>query len=110
MKVIVMGSQNGTIQSCTFENGIITPGAKFAAHSGSVEKIIIGANKQFMASASNDTTIKIWNLTDWSLITTYTGHISAVTSLEIINNNENIPSENDWIIISGSLDGTIQLD
>ena len=63
-----------------------------------------------MASASNDTTVKIWNLADWRLITTYTGHISAVTSLEIINNNENIPSENDWIIISGSLDGTIQLD
>ena len=105
-----MGSQNGTIQIYSFENSMLTLITSFAAHLSSIEKIIIGANKQFMASASSDATVKIWNLTDWSLITTYTGHSKAVTSLEIINNNSNrTPSDNDWMLISGSLDGTIQL-
>ena len=105
----MIGSQNGTIQIYLLENNMITLIRSFPAHFGSIEKIIIGANKQFMATASNDTYVKIWNLTDWSLITTYTGHSSKVTTLQIINNNDKAPSENDWIIISGSLDGTLQL-
>ena len=53
-----------------------------------------------LASASKDTTVKIWDTTTWSLVTNYTGHSLYVYTLEYLG---------DYKIASGSRDNTIQI-
>ena len=56
------------------------------AHTNAIIRIKVLANNQ-LSSCSADKTVKIWNMTDWSLIQTYTGHIEEVTALAQINEN-----------------------
>ena len=46
---------------------------EFRAHNDMINQIkhLNGESKR-VASASKDTTVKIWNITDWSLIVSYT--------------------------------------
>ena len=54
-----------------------------------------------MATCSQDSTVKIWNLnTDWTLIRNYTNHSKVVYALDWINEDT---------IASGSLDTTLQI-
>ena len=55
-----------------------------------------------IASASEDSTIKLWNVTDGSLIRTLTNHTAAVyQSVELINDGQTL--------LSASYDGTIRI-
>jgi WD40 repeat protein len=74
---------------------------EFRAHNDMINQIRhLNGDSKLVASASKDTTVKIWNLTDWSLIATYTGHLGNVYTIEQIN---------ETTIASGSFDTTIQV-
>ena len=56
------------------------------AHGGSVF-VLIQLPNNLIASGSEDTTVKIWSSTTWSLIMTYTGHSGSVKCLEYLGND-----------------------
>ncbi len=53
-----------------------------------------------LLSASADKTIKVWNLTDWSLVRTIDGHLDAVSRLAELSYDS---------VASGSRDGEIKI-
>ena len=61
---------------------------------------IIKLNNNQVATGSLDSTIKIWNISDWTNTKTLTGHTGTVYILLKLNENE---------IASGSLDKTIKI-
>jgi WD40 repeat protein len=54
----------------------------------------------YVASASEDKTVNVWNTITWSSIQTYTNHTSFVNDLDQIDNDT---------LVSGSDDGTIHI-
>jgi WD40 repeat protein len=80
----------------------------FRAHSSQINRIKqspfnTNTNTNYVATCSNDTKVKIWNVSssfDWTLITTYSQHSSQVLALEWLDNNT---------LASGSYDRTIKL-
>jgi WD40 repeat protein len=59
----------------------------------------------YLWSASVDKTIKVWDITDSSCMTTLLGHRSEVTCLVYLPPNS--PQSNDSFIASGSMDGDV---
>jgi WD40 repeat protein len=58
----------------------------FKAHSLSVNRIKQSPfNSDYVGTCSWDTTVKIWNISNWSLIRSYTDHSQYVLGLEWIN-------------------------
>jgi len=74
-------SSNGTIQIYDESSTLVT---SFKAHENQINHIKQLPNG-FVATASSDSRCKIWNLTNLTLIQTYTGHIDEVYGLEYIN-------------------------
>jgi WD40 repeat protein len=76
------------------------------AHSYSINRIKqspFNTNTNYVATCSDDKTVKIWNVSssfDWTLITTYSQHLSWVRALEWLDNDT---------LASGSYDRTIQI-
>ena len=71
----------------------------FQAHTNIIRRIKQSPfNNQYVASCSEDNTVKIWN--KWNLIQTYTKHTDYVNDLEWISKEA---------IASGSNDNTIQI-
>ena len=74
---------NGYIQVYNQLFELIT---SFKAHSNYISRI-----KQlpsgYVATVSADFTCKLWRPSDWSLIQTYTGHLSNLVGMEYINND-----------------------
>jgi len=70
------------------------------AHTDSINQIKIFPNSNMAASASDDNTVKVWDLTSTRLIQTYTGHTNNVECVEFLDANN---------IASGSVDNTIQI-
>jgi WD40 repeat protein len=54
----------------------------------------------YVASASNDNTVNVWNTLTWTSIQRYTGHTDRVFSFDQIDNDS---------MVSGSKDNTIQI-
>jgi WD40 repeat protein len=54
----------------------------------------------YVATASSDKTIKIWDASNWNLIQTYKNHSKSVHALEFINEDT---------IVTGGFDNTIQI-
>lgn len=76
---------------------------EFQAHTDTINqlKLLNGTGRERrVASASKDTTVKIWNTTDWNLIATFTGHMGSVYTIEQIN---------DTTMASSSFDTSIQV-
>ena len=78
----------------------------FEAHSSHINRIKqspFNTNTNYVATCSDDNTVKIWNVLssyDWTLITTYSQHSSWVRALEWLDKDT---------LASGSYDKTIKL-
>ena len=77
----------------------------FKAHSNSIYRIKQSPfNTNYVATCSEDKTVKIWNVSssfNWTLITTYSNHSSGVYPLEWL--------DNDSLASAGWSDNTIKL-
>ncbi len=102
----MIGDQNGQIKIYNFSSLSLVN--SFKAHSYSINRIKqssfkTNTNTNYVATCSNDATVKIWNVSsslNWTLITTYSQHSSGVFGLEWLDNDT---------LASGSLDKTIKL-
>ena len=80
--LVAVGGGNGVINVYDQHLNLKT---SFQAHINSPINRIKQIPNGYVASTSNDKTVKIWNpLTNWTLIQTFTGHTSAVQGLEYI--------------------------
>ena len=70
-----------------------------SGHLGSVESVCFSPDGKFIASGSNDNTIKIWNLKEQKEMFTLSGHSGSVESVCF--------SPDGKLIASGSEDKTI---
>lgn len=70
-------------------------------HSGWVQSVAISHDGQFIASGSNDKTIKIWSWETGKLLTTFTGHLGSVNSVAF--------SPDRLFLVSGSDDKTVKI-
>lgn len=112
-QTLVSGSWDNTIkvwnfQTALLQSRILGDGLIFTlkGHSGEVNAVAIsaceeGSNQQTLASGSEDSTIKLWDLGTGELKTTLEGHSEAVKSVAI--------SPDGKILTSGSADKTIKL-
>ena len=75
---------------------------EFQAHEDTINQIkhLYGRSNDIIATASKDTSVKIWNTTDWSLIATFTGHTGSVYTIEQVN---------ETTLASSSYDTTVQV-
>jgi WD40 repeat protein len=96
----VIGDGNGQIKIYN-QNYLVN---SFRAHSSGIYRIKQSPfNTNYVATCSDDRTVKIWNISssfDWTLITTYSQHTSGVYALEWLDNDT---------LASGSYDQTIKL-
>jgi len=75
----------------------------FKAHTDCVNHIKQSpfSNNEYVATCSDDSTVKIWNHeSNWTLIRTYTKHSDKANTIEWMNANT---------LVSGSFDGTVQI-
>jgi COMPASS component SWD3 len=97
----VIGDSNGQIQIYN-QNSLVN---SFKAHSSDINKIKQSPfNTNYVATCSEDKTVKIWNVSssfNWTLITTYSQHSSDVYDLEWL--------DNDTLASAGYSDETIKL-
>lgn len=70
-------------------------------HTLPVTAVNFSPDGKFLASASNDKTIKLWNLEDYSLIRTFVGHQDRVNSINF--------SADGKLLVSGSADETVKI-
>ena len=73
---------------------------KLSGHSMEVNSIAISANSKFIVSASDDESIKLWNLDSGKLISSFTSE-SPIKSIAISNNNK--------LTLSASSDNALRL-
>lgn len=72
----------------------------FTGHNGRVNQAVFSPDGQFVLTASNDHTAKLWNL-EGTLMFTFNGHYSAVNSVAFSHNGNQI--------VTTSLDNTIHI-
>jgi len=100
----VIGDGNGLIK--IYNSSSLSLDNSFQAHSDWINRIKqspLNTNTNYVATSSDDRTVKIWNVSsssNWTLITTYSQHSSRVEGLEWLNNDT---------LASGSYDQTIKL-
>jgi WD40 repeat protein len=84
----------------------------FQAHTSYIYRIKQSPfNLDYVATCSQDSTVKIWQLHNWQLIRTYTGHTNWVYGLEFLNSDIISSSSLDnikiWSISTGQTSRTI---
>jgi WD40 repeat protein len=98
----VIGDENGQIK--IYNSSSLSFVNSFQAHSNYIYRIKQSPfNTNYVATCSDDGTVKIWNVTSsskWTLISTYSQHSSEVYGLEWLDNDT---------LASGSSDQTIKL-
>jgi WD40 repeat protein len=67
----------------------------FAGHTNLVNSVAFNRNSETLASASDDKTIKLWNLSDAKLIRTLEGHSGVVNSVAFSSDGQAIASGSD---------------
>jgi len=95
-KKVAIGSDSGTVN---IYNADLTNTNSFQAHTNTINGIKLLPNG-FVATCSDDSTLKMWNPSNWNRIRTYTGHTSEVYCLEYIDSER---------IATGSEDKTIRI-
>jgi len=102
MKVVI-GDTKGRIK--IYNSSSLSLVNSFQAHSSGILRIKQSPfNTNYVATCSDDGTVKIWNVSssfDWTLITTYSQHSSRVLALEWL--------DNDTLASAGYTDRTIKL-
>lgn len=78
-----------------------TLGSWYSGHSDSINSIAINPDGQTLISASNDKTIKVWNLNNGDEIFTITPELDIIKSLVI--------SPDGHTLVSGNINGIIQV-
>ena len=73
----------------------------FIGHNNRVKSVAISSDNRYIASGSDDKTIKLWNIESGDLIKTFEDHKDWVNSVSI--------SSDSRYIVSGSIDKTIKL-
>ncbi len=102
----MIGDTKGKIKIYNFSSLSLVN--SFQAHSNWINRIKqshfkTNTNINYVATCSNDRTVKIWNVSsslNWTLITTYSQHSACVFDLEWLDNDT---------LASGSVDRTIKL-
>jgi WD40 repeat protein len=98
---VAIGDFNGQIKIYN-QNSLVN---SFQAHSNYITRIKQSPfNTNYVATCSEDRTVKIWNVSssfNWTLITAYSQHSSTVFALEWL--------DNDTLASSGTSDRTIRL-
>ncbi len=77
-KIILVGS--GKLEYYNFEHSIITS-STFTGDTGGVNSIVVAPDGTWAASANNDTTIKLWSLTDYKEKASLQGHTDRIKSV-----------------------------
>jgi WD40 repeat protein len=101
----VIGDGNGLIK--IYNSSSLSLVNSFQAHSDWINRIKqspLNTNTNYVATSSDDRTVKIWNVSssfDWTLNTTYSQHTSRVYALEWL--------DNDTLSSAGYSDKTIKL-
>ena len=70
-------------------------------HSYSVDSVAISSDNRYIVSASNDKTVRLWDVNSGKLLKTLNGHSNSVNSVVISSDNR--------YIVSGSWDNTVKL-
>jgi WD40 repeat protein len=109
----VIGDGNGQIKMYN-QNSLVN---SFQAHSSGINRIKqspFNTNTNYVATSSEDKTVKIWNVSssfDWTLITTYSQHSSSIDALEWLDNDTLASGSyeiNIWSPTTGQTKRTIQ--
>ena len=79
---VVSASYDGSLMLWRLDAEVIYE-AHMRGHSGAVRTCEVTPDHRFVVSASSDRTIRIWDLSDGSLLRTLTGHSAAVNLLSI---------------------------
>ncbi len=82
-------------------NSMFPPVRTLKGHTGSVCSLAFSPDGKFLASGSDDKTIKIWRVSDGSIVQTLKEHTDWVNSIAF--------SPDGKLLASGSRDGTIRL-
>jgi WD40 repeat protein len=87
----VIGDVNGQIKIYN-QNSSLALVNSFQAHSSYINRIKqspcnTNTNTNYVATCSDERTVKIWNLFNWTIITIYTQHSSNVYTLEWLDND-----------------------
>jgi len=106
-KYIISGHRGGNIKMWDLdlieEKGMVSKSCvkTLTGHTKSVTSIVVTEDQQQIVSVSDDTTIKIWEISSGECVKTLTGHNDCVTSIVI--------TEDQQQIISASEDKTIKI-
>lgn len=100
--MIALGShEDSSVQLCEVTAGTLKVGRRWRAHSQSIHGIAISPDGQWIATSSNDRTVKLWDLRSGSLLSTFSGHSDSVFSVRF--------SVDGSYIASSSWDNTVRL-
>uniref|UniRef100_A0A8J6ZM29 PQQ-binding-like beta-propeller repeat protein n=1 Tax=Desmonostoc muscorum LEGE 12446 TaxID=1828758 RepID=A0A8J6ZM29_DESMC len=90
---------------CPLTPSLTPPGGRLlrtlTGHSNSVNAVAVTPNGQQVISASNDDTLKVWNLATGEKLFTLTGHSDSVNAIAVTPNGQQV--------ISASLDSTLKV-
>lgn len=100
-KYIVSGGGDGSGSIALWEISSGECLGTFEGHESNVNSLAVSTDMRYIASGSDDKTIKLWNVSSGKELHWFEGHSASVSSVAITPNGE--------IIVSGSWDGTIKL-
>lgn len=76
----VSGSYDDNLRIRDFTSGIVL-GEPMLGHTGTINSIALSPDNQLIASASNDNTVRLWDVTTRKLVMTLAGHKDSVSSV-----------------------------
>jgi WD40 repeat protein len=108
--IVWLGDQIGTVSTSNLtmtELAAVTSSNATTSHTGSVN-CLIRINENQVATASDDATIKVWDLNTSALVKTFYGHTASVQSLVIVPGGYLASSSTDmflmvWDMVSETL-------
>ncbi|MBW4442721.1 MAG: caspase family protein [Plectolyngbya sp. WJT66-NPBG17] len=101
-KTFAVSTRNNSIQLWQRDgNKFQQLGTEFKGHKAAITQLVFSPDGKRLASASQDTTIKLWDVEKGILIQTLSAHTQAVTALSFRSDGE--------VLASGSADQTIKL-